>query len=296
MVLALCAPNTITGCACERIDAGNVGIEISLAGFKTGVKDIPLVSGYVWYNPFVTDVLEYPTFVQTAVWSEGEALSFNSAEGLTISGDISLSYQLLAERVPSFYVKFRSDKLDAFTHGFLRNVARDQFNEVAGRYPVEDLYGPKKEQYLQEVRSRTNAQLAEIGVRIEQLGFVGAPRLPEPVIHRINAKIAATQQAIQVENELRTSNAEAAKRIAAAEGDAKAALASARGAADARRAKAQGEADANAILTKSLNPELMKWRQTELVAAAIARWDGKRPMLEGAQGQGLLLQLPQVTP
>lgn len=287
---------TNVGCmGCERIDPGNVGIEIALAGMTTGVRDVPRVSGWQFYNTWTTDILEYPVFVQTAVWKEAEAVSFNSMEGLTIGGDISLSYQLVDTKVPAFYVKFRSDDLEKFTHGYLRNVARDQFNEVAGNYPVEDLYGPKKEAFLQEVRSRTNAALSDIGVRIEQLGFIGAPTLPAAVVSRINAKIAATQQAIQVENELRTATAEAAKVVAKAKGEADSAVMAAQGAATAREARARGEANANNILAKSLTPELMKWRETELVSQAIGRWNGTYPAFgAGQNGQNLLLQLPQV--
>jgi regulator of protease activity HflC (stomatin/prohibitin superfamily) len=287
---------TNQGClGCERIDPGNVGIEISLLGKQTGVTDVPRVSGMNFYNSWTTDILEYPVFVQTAVWKEAEAVSFNSLEGLTIGGDISLSYQLVDAKVPAFYVKFRSDDLEKFTHGYLRNVARDQFNEVAGRYPVEELYGPKKEAFLQEVRGRTNAALADIGVRIEQLGFIGAPTLPKSVVDRINAKIAATQQAIQVENELRTATAEAAKKVAQAKGEADSAVMAAQGAATAREARARGEANANQILVKSLSPQLLEWRQTELVSQAIGRWNGAYPALGAGQGgQNLLINLPQV--
>ena len=47
-----------------------------------------------------------------------DEISFQSAEGLRFTADINVSYQLTAGQVPRFYVKFRSDDLDAFTHGF----------------------------------------------------------------------------------------------------------------------------------------------------------------------------------
>lgn len=278
-------------CACERIDAGHAGIKINLAGDNRGVDQIPLVTGWVWYNPISEDVLEYPTYVQTGVWTrdpnegspKNEELSFNSKEGLIITGDISLSYQLDEKRVPAFYVKFRSDQLDTFTHGFLRNIARDVFNEVAGTYSVEDLYGPRKEEFVRQVKERINAQVAEIGVKIEQFGFIGAPRPPEAVTNAINAKIAATQQAMQVENEIRRAKAEAEKKVAEAEGAAKSQV-----------ARAEGEAKANAILAASITDRLIQWRQLEIAATTVAKWNGARPMVEG-NGSGLLFQLPAAT-
>lgn len=288
------------GCGWERIDAGNVGIKIELAGTGRGVQSVPVVTGWVVYNKFTTKVLEYPTYVQTAVWSspkaEGEPneeMSFNSKDGLTFTGDISLSYQLNAAQVPAFYVKFRSDDLTLFTHGYLRNVARDQFNEVAGTYAPEELYGPKKEEFLRQVRDRVNAALRTEGVRLEQLGFVGAPRPPQNVVAAINAKIAATQQAMQVENEVRATQAQALKNIAQAEGEAKAKIAQAEGTATSRLKLAQAEAQANKLLAESLTPSLLQWRQLEVSGRMVERWNGQRPQVEGS-GAGLLLQVPGV--
>lgn len=163
-----------------------------------------------FYIPATTQIFEYPTYVQTAVWTKdvnegsrmNEEVSFSSKEGLVITADISLSYQLVADRVPAFYVKFRSDNLGGFTHGFLRNVARDAFNEESVQYSVEELYSTKKEVFLAKVRERLNAQVRDFGVEVQQFGFIGAPRLPANVVESINAKIKAIQDAIRVENEL----------------------------------------------------------------------------------------------
>ena len=272
MVMVLSSLN-----ACTRIPPGHVGIKVSYSGSDRGVSDFPSKTGWVFFTPGFSVVFDYPTFVQTAVWTrsptEGspgnEEISFNSKEGLIITGDISLSYQIVPEKVPHFYVKFRSDDLNTFTHGFLRNVARDIFNEVASRYTVEEIYGAKKEEFLQAVRDRLNAELKDIGVVIQQFGFIGAPRPPDNVIQAINSKIQATQDAMRAENQLRTAEAEAKKTIA----------------------KAEGEAKANQILSASLTPELLQWRQLQLTEDAIKKWDGKRPMVEGS-GAGLLLSIP----
>ncbi|MDE1970049.1 MAG: prohibitin family protein [Patescibacteria group bacterium] len=265
---------SMSGCA-ATVDPGHAGIKVNYYGSNRGVQDYPIVTGRVWYNPISEKVLSYPTFVQTAVWTsnshEGspnnEEISFNSKEGLIINGDISLSYQLDPSKVPAFYVKFRSDDLNNFTHGFLRNVARDAFNEVASTYAVDDLYGPKKEEFLREVRKRINDKVSPFGVEIQQFGFIGAPRLPQSVVDALNMKIKATQDAIRVENELREARAEANKRVATAE----------------------GEARANEILTKSITPTLLEWRRLELLKE---KWNGALPTVIGGNGGIPLLQLP----
>lgn len=262
---------------CSVIGPGEVGIKVNYFGTQRGVEDFPLVTGMIVFNRFTTKVFHYPVYVQTAVWThsphEGKAINeeitFNSKEGLIIAADISLSYQLEPKKVPHFYVKFRSDQLDVFTHGFLRNVARDHFNEVASSYAVDDIYGQKKEEFLKTIRDRINKEVGDFGVHLEQFGFIGAPRLPQGVVDALNAKIKATQDAIRAENELRQAQAEAKKRIAAAE----------------------GEARSNEILTRSLSDTLLRWRSLEITQKAVEKWDGKRPMVEGS-GAGLLLQIP----
>jgi regulator of protease activity HflC (stomatin/prohibitin superfamily) len=260
-----------------RIPPGYVGIKINNLGPHRGVQDITLRTGLVFYAPVATTVFEYPTFVQTAVWTrsltEGrpvnEEISFNSSEGLVFTSDISLAYRLMEARIPHFYVQFRSDDLAAFTHGFLRNVARDAFNELGAHYTAEEIYGTKRENFLAETRKRINNEVDAYGVRIEQLGFIGAPRAPQAIVDAINAKIKAIQDALRVENELRQARAQAAKDVA----------------------EAEGRARANQLLASSLSQVLLQWRQLEITDRAIGKWDGRRPMVEG-QSSGLLLSLP----
>ncbi len=48
----------------ERIDAGHVGVKVNLYGDGKGVDDVTEVTGLVFYNPFTTKIIEFPTFVQ----------------------------------------------------------------------------------------------------------------------------------------------------------------------------------------------------------------------------------------
>lgn len=263
--------------ACSRIGVGHVGIIINQAGDNRGPDEIPVNTGWVSYNPFTESVVEYPTFVQTAVWTHdrtessptNEEVSFNSKEGLCVTGDLSLSYQLASYKVPHFYTKFRADDINAFTHGFMRNVARDLFNEIGGKYAIDEIYGPKKDEFLAQVRTKLNAEMEPYGITIEQFGFIGAPRPPQVVIDALNAKVAATQEAMRVENEILQAKAQAQKRIA----------------------EAEGEAAANRALAASVTPELLRWKQMEITQKAIDKWDGRRPTVEGSSS-GLLMQIP----
>ncbi len=269
---------SLSSCAgCSIVSPGYVGIKVNMTGDSRGVDQLPLQTGWVFYNMFTQKVFEYPTFVQTAIWTKNpnegspndESITFNSKEGLVISGDISLSYQLQQDKVPAFYVKFRSDDLNLFTHGYLHNVARDAFNEIGANYTVDQIYGEGKDQLLKQVVDRINSQVQQFGVQIIQFGFTGALRLPQGVVDALNAKITATQKAMQVQNEVLMAQAEAQKKVAIA----------------------QGEAKANQILTQSITDKLLEWRRLQITEEAVQRWNGQRPMVEG-QGGGMLLQIP----
>src|SRR5271163_4279926 len=272
-----------------RIEAGHVGVEINLAGQQRGASEIPIRTGWVVYSPLTTQIIEFPTYVQTVKWSrdtnEGhpinEEMGFNSKEGMEIFVDVSLSYSIEPSKVPDFYVKYRVDDLERFTHGILRDIVRNSLNEVASTYVVEDIYGEKKAAFLNQVENMIQSKLTPVGVGVQQFGFIGAPRVPAVIATAITAKAQAIQQAERARNELATTQAEAAKKIAEAEGDAKSQV-----------TRAQGEADSNRIRQASLTPQLLELRRLENAKALIDKWDGRLPSVQSGQG-GMILQLPK---
>ncbi len=275
----------------SRVDAGHVGIEIYLAGSQRGPSDIPIRTGWVFYSPLRSQIIQFPTYVQTVKWTrnpnEGhpvnEEMGFNSKEGMEISADVSLSYAIDQDKVRDFYVKYRISELERFTHGILRDIVRNSLNEVASTYTVEDIYGEHKAEFLKKVEMMIESKVAPVGVSVQQFGFIGAPRVPAVIANSITAKAQAIQEAERARNELATTQAEAAKKIAAAEGDAKSQV-----------LRAQGEADSNRIRQSSLTAQLLELRRLENQKALIDRWNGQLPQVETGQGGGgILLQLPK---
>jgi len=259
----------LTAGACTRISPGNVGIVVKAGGSDRGVQDFPATVGWVFYNPASTSVLEYPTYVQNATWTntdqggpKQEAVSFTNKDQMLISANVNLSYHLDPSKVPHFYVKFRNDDINGFTHGFLRTTAQEIFNEHAGHYDIAQIMGDNGA-FLKEVRASLQERVSDIGVVIDQFGIIGAPVPPPAVIEAINAKVHATQLAQQKQNELIQVQADAAKEVAQAEGHARAVLA----AADAT-------ASANRKIADSINGNLLEMRRLE-------KWDGHLPQVNG---------------
>ena len=272
------------GCG-TTVPPGYVGLKINSYGSSRGVSDIPIVSGMVWYFPMTTSVISYPTYVQTATWTasktEGnpvdESISFNTADSMVVHSDVTLAYELAYDKAASFYIKFRADDIGTWTHGYLRNLTREKFDNVAGKYTVDRIMGDNAP-FLAEARAAMQKELDPFGVKIIQLGFSSSPRPPQPVIDAINEKVRATQIAIRVENELRTTQAEVQKQIAMAEGQAKAKIAS-----------AEGDARANAILGASITDRIMEWKRNDLQWQMIGRWNGSLPQTQVTGGGDKLL-------
>lgn len=260
--------------ACYKLVApGHVGIVVKQSGTDRGVQDFPVKTGRVWFNPINEVVLTYPTYVQRAIWTsstqEGQPvndeISFQSAEGLRFTSDVNVSYQLTAAQVPKFYVKFRSDDLNTFTHGFFRDAVRNAFR-ISTSYRAEEINGVKQSELIDRVLDSLRQAMQPYGVDVLQLGFATPPRPPESVKQAIESKIAATQLAERAENEKRQAIAEAAKAVEIA----------------------RGQAQANDLLTRSLSPQLVQWKQLEILEQ---KWNGQFPQVVGSNSVPLL-QIP----
>jgi regulator of protease activity HflC (stomatin/prohibitin superfamily) len=280
-LVGLLALASLVAVGCTRVGPGYVGIKVSMAGDSKGVDSTPAVTGWTFYNPAFTSVFEYPTFNQTAVWTKNvgegnpinEEITFTNADQMVIAVDVNLSYGLDPVKVPAFYVKFRSDNLETFTHGYLRNAARDAFNEVGGRYKIEQIMGDNSA-FIAGVKEHLKASVAPYGVLVDQFGIIGAPRPPQAVSEAINMKVHATQLAQQKQNELIQVEADAKKQVAQAEGAARSAVAQAQGSAEAIRIEAEAQAKANRLLQESLTGNLLELKRLE-------KWNGELPYING---------------
>jgi regulator of protease activity HflC (stomatin/prohibitin superfamily) len=272
-----------------RIDAAHVGIKVKLAGSNRGVQDIPVVTGWVFFNPLTEQIVEFPTSVQNVIWTasahEGrqvdESITFSSQEGVNVNSDIGLSFHIDPALSPHLYLRFRQPDLLLLADGYVRNAVREAFNDVASRMAVQDIYGAGKHKLTAEVSGKLRDQLGKDGFLIDQLTINGALRLPENVAQAINRAMEATQNAIQAENRVRQVKAEAEQAVAQAHGGAEAARQRAQGEADAVLIRARADSRANEIIRLSTSGAVLQWR-------AIERWDGKLPMMQGGDKTPLL--------
>jgi regulator of protease activity HflC (stomatin/prohibitin superfamily) len=286
------------GCAATtRIDAGHVGIRVRLAGSDRGIQDMPVVTGWVFYNPLTEQIVLFPTSVQNVVWTQSthegqafdESITFSSNEGVNINADVGLSFHIEPTLAPKLYGRFRLNDLAKLADGYMRQAVREAFNDVASRLPVQEIYGAGKSKMLAAVTQECRDIFGKDGIIIDQLTINGSLRLPQNVMDAINRAMEATQNAIQSHNKVAQVEAEAQQAITQAHGAAEAARERAQGEADALLIKAHAEAQANETVRLSMTPAVLQYR-------ALEHWDGKLPEYNAGQLPLLTFDVGKLNP
>jgi hypothetical protein len=182
-----------------------------------------------------------------------------------------VNYTLLEAKVPEFYTKFRADKISMFTHGFLRDMARNAVTQIGSEYLFDDINGNKKEEFLTKVNEYLAKSVIEYGVQINKNGvsMIGAMRVPENLRQAIAARVQSIQDAIKSENDLRKMTAEAAKAVATAKGEA-----------EAMRAK-----------SSSITPQFMELKKLEIELERVHKWDGVLPVTVLGSGSSTMMMV-----
>ena len=271
LALTLLVPSSVT-----YISPGHIGIVIHRAG--GGVDNAPLGPGFHVRNPLFTQIVEYPTFMQTLVLTrastEGspnnDEINVNSTEGQPLSLDVSMSFELDPLKVPQLYQTFRTD-IQTIQHTYVKQAIRQALQEVVGEEAIADVMGPKKAEATNRARTLMEKRLSPYGLLVRQF-TINELRAPQTVIEAINTKNVMQQQSLTAQNELQKSTFQAQGDSIKASGRAKAIL-----------AEASAQAKANELLARSITPTLVQYE-------AAKRWDGKMPMVSG--GALPMIQLP----
>jgi regulator of protease activity HflC (stomatin/prohibitin superfamily) len=252
---------------CERIDAGHVGIKVNLYGDGKGVDDVTEVTGWVFYNPISTKIVEFPTYVQHKEYKKvedevDESFVVNSKDGSEFHVSPILNYSVKREKVPYIFSKYRVT-LDEIEAGFLKTAIYDAFRVVSNSYTADELIS-NREQFEIKVRKVLEDHLIPEGFILAQ--FTSNLVYPETFKKAIEAKNNAVQTALTAENQVKTAEAQAKIKVATAEGNAQAMLTS-----------AKAEAEANRLKQQTITPMLLQLEW-------INKWNGKLP--ETMLGQG----------
>lgn len=245
------------------INPGYVGVFINkLSG---NIKQEPIHAGYKFKLPFIQDIVEYPYYMQTIILSKytldgyqiDDDINVNSVEGQPLSCDVSLSFTLDPNKVPTIYTSFRQE-IEQITHGFIKQIIRQVMQEVIGKINVSDFLGKDKDKAVNQIEELLSKKLFDYGFFIKQF-TLNEIRAPESVINAISQKNIMEQEALMAENKLLKVKYEAMQKIEQAKGKSESIL-----------IYAKAQAEANKILSSSINENLVKYKEIE-------KWDGNLP-------------------
>lgn len=264
--------------ACTAVPPGYAGIQVDQYGSQKGVKDFPIKTGRVWYNPLTQDIYTFPTYQQNVVWAKKEdspdnSLTVNSSEGAVLNFDVSLSVAFIGDSVPKIFQKFRKDE-SHIMEMFIRPQVRKAFSDRASQMTAVSFFGQGKRQVQDSVLADLRHVLGVYGIEVASVEIVGEIRVDNKVKQSIAAVLEAAQKAIEAQNKVVQATAEGEQRVAAARADSTAAV-----------VKAAGQARANELLQGSVTPLLLQKQLLE-------KWNGVLPTYQG--GGSPMITLPAV--
>ena len=239
--------------SCERIDAGHEGIKVNLYGDDKGVGDVALVTGRVWFNPFTTEIHEYPTYVQTVDY---EPFEINAKDGSKFTVDPTINISPVAGKSPEIFKKYRKPLKEVIANVLKTHIA-NAYRIKLNAYTTDQLVSNREEfeqateEFLRAILLKENFELGEL---------TSGLKYPDALVRSIDAKNQAVQEALRIENEVAAIEAQAKKQVAAAEGEAM-----------ALKIKGDAEAEYNRKISASLSSLIVQQNMIE-------KWDGKLPV------------------
>lgn len=237
LILAFVQPYSL-----ERIDAGHKGIVVNLSGSERGVSQYQYKTGWVIYNTWFTQVLEFPTFQQHIEYDDQSVILKG---GFIATIKPTFNYSLKEDAIGDMFVNLRRP-ITEIEQNWLKNAIVGSVNDEANKWEVDSIFNHRQ--------AFEAAIVAECNVRLSKWFNVSQLRTnitpPEALQEAIISKTKAIQQA-----EASKQQAIAAK----ADGERKVAVARADSAEQVINAAAK--AKSNKLLEQSLTPLLIqnKW-------------------------------------
>ena len=271
LLIALIAAVTfsLSSCSISDVAPGYVAVKVKKYGSEKGINPTELTPGryVVGINE---DLYDFPTFTQNYVWTsdstEGspnnESFNFQDVQGLELNADIGISFHIDPMKADVIFQKYQKG-IDEITDVYMRNMVRNALVTNSATMDVADIYGAGKVGLMNDITAAVRKECSPIGIEVENIYWIGRIKVPESVKKAINSKIEATQIAVQRENEIRATEAEAAKKVAQAQGEA-----------EALTIEATAKAKANKLLSSSITPTLVEYEK-------VKQWDGKLPGVTG---------------
>jgi hypothetical protein len=197
--------------ALERVDAGHVGIKVNLTGDKRGVSSYEYKTGWVMYNTWTEQMLEFPTFQQHIEYKDQTVITKG---GFAATIKPSFNYSLKPTAIGNMFENLRLD-IKQIEQGWLMNAIVSSVNDVANKWEVDAIFN-KREEFEAAIVTECNKRLSK-WFSVSQLRTNITP--PISLQQAIEGKTKAVQEAQAAQQRTLVAEAEAKEKIAIARGD-----------------------------------------------------------------------------
>lgn len=126
---------------------------------------------------------------------------------------------MLTGKSPEVFKKYRKEDIVEVINTTLYNYVKNAFRIQLNNYTTDELVS-KREEFEKSIEDRLSKELLAENFQLEQM--TSGLQYPQTLVNSIDAKNAAIQQALKAENEVKTIEAEAKKKVAAAQREAEA--------------------------------------------------------------------------
>ncbi len=224
------------------IQPGTVGVQVFLGKIQGDV----LSEGLNFIIPFAT-VDEYDVKTRKITFSSSEesgdgggAIEVLSADGLSVSIDMTLNYRLN----PAEVVRVRKElgPGTSYVDVIVVPTARTRIRENAANYSAVELYSAKREEFQSRIYESIRRDFEKRGIILEEL-LIRNIALPPSVKAAIEAKINAEQEAQKMQFVLQKEQQEAER----------------------KRVEAQGIADYQTIISRSLTDKQLQYESIKAI-------------------------------
>lgn len=235
----------------ERIDVGNVGLKVNNTGDERGVSKTAYVTGWVFYNNWLSRIKEFPVTQQHIDYEEAAIITKGGFQAIIKP---SFNWSVNPGNAADMYQNLKQD-VDQIKDTWLKNAIIGAVNDIANLYTVDSIFNHRAE-FEADIVRECNKRVSK-WFNVSQLRTNIIP--PKEITQAINAKTAAVQEAQAAIQQKIVAEAQAQTQIAKAKGDSAQAVISASGRAEAVRKEQQ-----------FLTPMYIDYIRVQ-------RWDGKYP-------------------
>lgn len=215
----------------ERIDVGNVGLKVNNTGDERGVSKTTYVTGWVFYNSWLSRIKEFPTTQQHIDYEETGIITRGGFQAVIKP---SFNWSVNPANAADMYQSLRKD-VDEIQNTWLKNAIIGAVNDIANLYTVDSIFNHRAE-FEADIVKEANKRVSKWFV-VSQLRTNIVP--PKEITEAINAKTKAVQEAQAAVQQKIVAEAEALTKIAVARGDSAQAVIAAAGRAEAVKKEQQ---------------------------------------------------------